>query len=376
MTMEENFLDRDLERIFRPLGRAGTPGSLASIKDAFNTFAAQRRMAPEALLKALAGDLELRIAVLDGAAMSREEGFFRHPAALEVLGELAREWGTLAPTRALRVLVLNAGRGCEAISLAIALSGQGFMVKEWDVRVSALDISRAAVNIARRGVLPESELEYLSSQERRKHFKCQRGECRVRPGLAQIIEHAWGDPFLETPENPIPSLLGNVDLLLARGFFQDLPDGCVDAFKTCVEQLLTDGGLAFLGPGELWAPEGALSLEERRGVFYFRKGERRPRANKFFQPRQKKAAIPGAPEGAPPSPRLSQLRSSAQALLKNNPWDARELLLEAISSAQEEAASYNPSDYRALSEAEAALGRPQTSALLLGAVELLEKPAS
>jgi chemotaxis methyl-accepting protein methylase len=364
------FLDDALRSVFRPLGRAGTAGSLRAIRAAFLDRAARRGQSPGVALRHLLGRPSEALAVWDRATLATEGAFFRHPAVFQALGGLMSEWAALAPRKSIRALVLRAGLGHEAASLAIELSGRGFLLRDWDLRISALDPSPKALERALEFSFPPPDLESLEAPLRRKHFRQARGAFHLRQGLRDIIGPALGDPFLRPANDPLPALSGGVDLLLARGFLRDLPDASLGALRGLIPGLLAEGGLAFLAPGELWLPGDGLSLEERGGVFFFRKGGGRQRPNRFFQAKARKGRPRPEPQ-ARPSPRLDQIRKSAAMLLPGSPGKARSFALEAISSAQEEAGSYSPGDYRILAEAERALGRPKVADALFEALEAM-----
>jgi chemotaxis methyl-accepting protein methylase len=368
-------LKRSVSSVFRPLGRAGVEESLQEIMAAFMRRAEGLRMEPRELADRLPGDFDEAVRIWGLAARGREAGFFDGPACFEVLGELAEEWAQLNPVRTLRVLVLGAQGGYEAVSLAMELSQRGFLVKDWELRIDALDLSREAVSTASSMSWTEADMGRLAPEVRRRHFKFIRGGWSLKEPLRGMVRFGWGDPFIDHRDNLLPSFEGKVDLLLARGFFRDVPDNMLPVFQEKASSMLADGGLALLGPGELWVPEGRIALEERRGVFYLRASGGRMRANRFFHPKGGKAALRDslAMEPKAPSARLRQLRRQAMSLLRNNePWKARAYALECISSAQTESGSFSPPDYRVLADAEEMLGRPGIAGLVRSAMELAE----
>ncbi|MDR2339938.1 MAG: hypothetical protein LBF40_07390 [Deltaproteobacteria bacterium] len=377
-------LKEGLREAFGPYGRGGTPLSLTELWNATQKRAARLRKGPEDYLRGLPGPngalprdaYPEALRVWDLVEQGRPGRFFGYPALFQALPGLVREWGTLASKKSISALVLAAGSGHEAASLAMSLSAGGFPLWDWDVGIRALSLSKAAALRAAAFAFPEKDASWLTEALGTKHLKESRGEFRLRPGVRRLISPGWGDPFLPHPANPLPGLSGTVDLLLARSFWRDLPDGLFGEFKAKTQSLLAEGGMAFLAPGELWVPDAGFSLEERQGVFFFRKGDTRRRANTFFRAKDRGGKAPTGPSPQPrPGPRLRQIRESAAMLLEKDPEKAKDFAIEAISSAQEESGTFCPKDYRMLAEAERALGRPNIAHAIDEAMELAENAA-
>jgi chemotaxis methyl-accepting protein methylase len=162
------------------------------------------------------------------------------------------------------------------------------------------------------------------------------------------------------PVNLLSRFRGKVDVLLARNLSREAPDELVQALPAAVDFLLNEGGLCFTGPGEIWAPTTGVSLEERNGVFFFRKSRSKRKANTFHSPRRGRAAAATAagPQGAGPDPaRYAGAVEDSAASLPDDPERARGKALDAIELASEDMLAWPPA-YEALARAEEALGRP------------------
>jgi hypothetical protein len=118
-----------------------------------------------------------------------------------------------------------------------------------------------------------------------------------------------------------------------------------------------------------------MTLEERNGVFHFRKSRGTRKANTFHTPRRGRgtAGAPGAPSrepdgGAAPAGVESLLASSRKAL-PEKPELARKLALDAIGLACDGRVAWPPA-YLALAAAEEALGRGAFARQIREAMEL------
>ncbi|MDR2352258.1 MAG: hypothetical protein LBF22_03690 [Deltaproteobacteria bacterium] len=375
MTNSDYFDEHKLSLIFQEFGKGGTKGTFNEIKKAFLKRAEILNLPAQTLLQKIFINPLEALKIWDIVALRREDSFFNYPETFEVAGELMREWATLSPTRSLKALILGAGRGFEAASLSMEMSTQGLLIKGFDVEINSLDLSKACVDRAKSGVFTEQEVYALGSHLLRKHLTFKRGEYYLKDTIKKLTRCYFGDPFFPSDHKILESKAleayeGEVDILFARSFWRDLPDDKIEAFVDSLEPLLKDGALAFLAPGEIFVPKGKLSLEERRGVFYFRKGEAKRHKNSFFAPKRRETKL-SVESSHKPSPRLDQIRKSAIMALPTEPSLAKEYALEAIISAANESGTYHPQDYKTLSQAEEALCRPKMAKLIMEAYLLL-----
>ncbi|MDR2612290.1 MAG: hypothetical protein LBG06_05480 [Deltaproteobacteria bacterium] len=405
---------------FRALGRAGTPEALAALLDIASRRAGARPAPPggdpaerpeerEAREGAYAGRLLAdgaeTLAVWDTYAEVRplERGFFADPRAFEEIPELVREWSAFAEERRLTALVLGCGRGWGAVSLAASLAAAGLPERNWEIDITGLDLSPRALALAAGLRFDRSALDGFPYPQGR-WFRAEAGGVRrFRDGEGASLSFGFGDPYLaegpdarrppddpegagpgagagpppdagsrggrDTPrdcrlvppgglENLLPRFRGRVDVLLARFLSREAPDELAGRLPEAVAELLREGGLAFTGPGEIWAPGPGLTLEARNGVFYFRKSRGRRKANTFHTPRRGRAARGPLPAPAPAHApgRYEGLAAASRQALPEGPEKARRLALDAVTLSCEDMLVWPPA-YEALAEAEEALGR-------------------
>ncbi|MDR1080984.1 MAG: hypothetical protein LBQ79_08485 [Deltaproteobacteria bacterium] len=377
-------------RTFRALGRAGTPESLAALVDIAAHRAAARRIGEADYALELQTDPAEALAVLDLYSLVRplESGFFAGPRVFEEIPLLVREWSAFADVRVLTALVLGCGRGWSAVSLAATLASAGLPERNWTVDVNGLDVSRKALATAEARRYCENDLAGFPFP-RGRWFKSEAGTSRrFREGGGTSLSYGFGDIYLpavagegrrELPGglvNLLGSFRGRVDLLLARNLTREAPDEAAGVLPSLAGELLREGGLCFTGPGEIWAPLPGMSLEERNGVFYFRKGPEKRKANTFHTPRRGRvpsaAPSPLAGSAAPEPAGYSGLLEASAALLPEDPEGAREKALEAVTLASEDMLAWPPG-YEALAKAEEGLGRLAYAGQIREAMELYMK---
>jgi chemotaxis methyl-accepting protein methylase len=299
MTVDFSKMDPDareglrslLGALFRPLGRGGTARSL----DELSICALERSAATNtelfSYLGSLSGDFPevMKLWDLKAAKFPAEEGFFQDPTIFEAGIELIKEWATVSSDKKLRVLVLGAGIGHSTASLSMLLSGLSLKATGWDIAIDGLDLSPRNVKKAGEFLFTEAEVRNLPFPKL-KWFQHGSGGLRFRANLGPPINHRWGDPFLspeDHPENGLVDFFGKVDVLFCRYLSREAPDSLAKTLPLVMSSLLAEGGLAFTAPEEVWEPAKGISLENREGVFHYRKGFLKTKANFFFAPKKR-----------------------------------------------------------------------------------------
>ncbi len=202
--------------------------------------------------------------LLDG-----ETRFFRYPLALQSLASLVLpELEKRKPEhpRSLRILSAGCSTGEEAYSIGMSVceevncNGGG-----WNVNIVASDIRRRALEIAERGLYPQSALEHIPP-----HL--------VQPYFAKVDEHLLVKPRLRnlvrfSPMNLAkPSFLGQFDCIFCMDV---LPRFSTAQRTTLVRRLhlyLEPGGYLFLGQNEkLPASEVKFQPQARDGYTVYQK---------------------------------------------------------------------------------------------------------
>ncbi|MDR1313186.1 MAG: hypothetical protein LBQ12_05695 [Deltaproteobacteria bacterium] len=420
-------------RAFRALGRAGTPESLAALVDIASHRASASGIGEVDYALALERDPAEALAALDvyGSLRPLERRFFEGPRAFEEVPLLVREWSAFAGERRLTALVLGCGRGWSPVSLAASLAAAGLPERSWAIEVNGLDVSPRALALAGSRRYDEADLEGFP-YPRGRWFKNEAGSSRrFRDDAGVSLSYGFGDVYLpcggvrieqgppvwgsrkdgrdgaglpgpdgeaggavgggggpeiapgEGPaagaaagsgfrENLLWSFRGKVDVLFARNITREAPDERAGALPAAVPELLREGGLCFTAPGEIWPPSANLSLEERNGVFYFRKSASKRKANTFHTPRRGRDSGPAGRSAALPAPdpaKYKPFTDASAAMLPENPEGARGAALEAITAASEDMLAWPPA-FEALARAEEGLGRLAFAAQIREAMEV------
>ena len=260
-------------------------------------------------------------------ALANGGAFFKPPQQFEAAGAVLREWSVGAPERTLLALALGCG-AFETISLAITLEEAGFRSKNWQVEIRGLDLNPQAVARAQAGFF--EELPGLSAGRRRKWFAPRAGGFGFKFGLAPPISLAAGNAY--EPETwPWPA--ASYNLIFCRGLTFEAPRQAPGRLAEILLAALAPGGFIFTAPGEFLV-SGELYLEERAGVTWYRRGDRRAKANRFHQPRRKQAR---EQEEEPCPPELELKLAEAKRLWEaGRPDEARDLVGEVLTAFLEE----------------------------------------
>ncbi len=173
-----------------------------------------------ALVEEMAGmGGRLRRASAEAAALN-ETGFFRDRELFDALrtAVLPRLIAARAETRRLRVRCAGCSTGQEAYSVAIMLQ-ESFadQLKDWDLRIAAMDVVEEAVEYARRGRYRRTEVNRgLPARMLVRYFTRDGEEWAIAPELRAICEFEVADvcqPAREAAEFDL-TLMRNVLLFL------------------------------------------------------------------------------------------------------------------------------------------------------------------
>jgi chemotaxis protein methyltransferase WspC len=184
----------------------------------------------------------------------RETRFFRD---LVVFNHIRDALAQLATTVSgpLRILSAPCGSGEEAYSLAAMLQLLGVSPARFSI--DAIDISPAALEIARRGIYPERALSHAPAELQQ--------ACAQRQGTDWIVHEPLRERVQFARRNLAqPGILGNVaqyHLILCRNLFIYLAPAARAALAQSLSTALLPGGRLFLGTadrvgelGDLFAP--------------------------------------------------------------------------------------------------------------------------
>ncbi|MFA4870124.1 MAG: CheR family methyltransferase [Pedobacter sp.] len=171
--------------------------------------------------------------------------FFRDQEAFKIIEE------TVIPaiiknnnTEVLKIWVAGCATGEEAYSIAILIKEYlNKYPKNIEVKIFASDISKAALDIASKGIYPESLVKTIS-EDRLEQFFTKEGESyRVKHDLRKMLIFAQHDLTKNTP-------YCNMDLISCRNLLIYLNVTLQQKIFALLHFGLKEGGYLFLGPSE------------------------------------------------------------------------------------------------------------------------------
>jgi chemotaxis protein methyltransferase CheR len=219
----------------------------------------ERRLAPRLEVHGLPGFAEYQRLLRHGAGRKQELDtavellttnetyFYREPQQLrafaeEILPQLARD---RARQRRLRVWSAGCSTGEEPYTIAILLLRAGLFAG-WDVEVLGTDLSRRALEAARRGVYGTSAFRSPESEQLRPWFEAREGRWAVREEVRGLVRLA----HLNLLDGPGTDAVGAFDVVFCRNvlIYFDLPARrrVLAAFR----RRLRPGGHLLLGHSE------------------------------------------------------------------------------------------------------------------------------
>jgi chemotaxis protein methyltransferase CheR len=204
---------------------------------------------------------------------TRETSFFRNPPQIEafrakILPQLV-ERKQQAGDRAVRLWSAGCASGEEPYTLAtLLLDGLPFS-SLWNVQIIASDISRAALNQARRGIYPREALRSLPPQWVQRHFLTVGGTYHVRDEVKRLVQFS----HLNLADANRMRLIQQVDIVFCRNvliyFGAEVKRTVVDGFY----RALVPSGYLFLGHAEtLHNVSAAFRILPYDGAFVYQKG--------------------------------------------------------------------------------------------------------
>lgn len=232
---------------------------------------------------------------LVNALTVEESYFFREAAQMELLRRRALPERAEARDRDGTLQLWSAGcaAGQEAYTLAILLREQGLASRS---RVLATDLSRQALERARRGVYSKWSLRVLDARRRQTYFREVPGGFAVDPGLARFVTFRQHNLVGASPGRPVRDM----DVVLCRNVLVYLTPAAIKSAGRMLVEALAPGGWLLTASTDprLEGVEGLHAVVSPEGMAYRR--------------------LAGAPAGgarrrrtAPPPPRQAPPRRSA-----------------------------------------------------------------
>ncbi len=178
-------------------------------------------------------------------AVIPETWFFRNEAAFDCLAEYAQTWRMKTPEDSvLRILSIPCSTGEEVWSLAITLAEAG--MPESAYHIDAVDVSRMAVERARRGIYGEGAFRKEGYAHRHIYFSAIGKRFQIRDSLRRNICFRKGnllDEGLLEEEDPY-------HVVFCRNLLIYLSVSAKNIAVKNIERLLYAGGIVFLGHAE------------------------------------------------------------------------------------------------------------------------------
>ena len=177
-----------------------------------------------------------------------ETGFFRCPTAFDslakvVIPELHSRKAAEHPHN-LRVWSAGCATGEEPYSIAMSVcEAVNCSAGAWKVHMVGSDIRRQALQIAERGVYPQSSLRHLSSELVQTYFAKVGQHLLVKPRLRNLVTF--------TPMNLVaPTYIGRFDCIFCMDVLPHFSTAQRIALVQRLHLYLEPGGYLFLGYGE------------------------------------------------------------------------------------------------------------------------------
>jgi chemotaxis protein methyltransferase WspC len=176
------------------------------------------------------------------AVVVPETWFYRYPESFRHLGEYCNSLPF--SDKPIRVLSAPCATGEECYSIAMALVEAGIPLTRF--RVEGLDVSRRAIELAKRGCFGEHAFRESQVPPRERYFHSQKAEYTVRSEIRERVHFRTGnlaDPNLLIGETPY-------DAVFCRNLFIYLTDQARQTVINTIDRLLNPAGVIYMGHAE------------------------------------------------------------------------------------------------------------------------------
>jgi len=181
---------------------------------------------------------------------TNETYFFREEFQLrsfneEIIPELCERKLAAGQDKRLRIWSAGCSTGEEPYTIAMLLL-ENPAVRDWQIDIVGTDISQRVLQLARKGLYPESSFRSTDERYRRTYFRPQDGKWLIDDGVRRLVTISHLNLF----DTPRVALLGRMDVIFCRNviIYFDQP-----AKKRVIEtffQRLAPGGYLLLGHSE------------------------------------------------------------------------------------------------------------------------------
>ena len=184
------------------------------------------------------------------AMMVRETSFFRDRAPFRQFSDIILPDLIKSRSRERRIRIWCAGcsTGQEPYSIAMLLNDRAAELDGWSISVMATDVSKRAIETARRGYYSQFEVQRgLPIEFLMKHFSRRRSKWEISDmvsGMVSFHQHNLLDGA---------SQFGEFDIIFCRNVLTYMDDSIKDAVFASLSETLASDGYLFLGIGETTA---------------------------------------------------------------------------------------------------------------------------
>jgi chemotaxis protein methyltransferase CheR len=181
---------------------------------------------------------------------NNETYFFREQAQLKVLAEHVlrglKERKAQSGERTLKVLSAGCSTGEEALTTAMLIHDSGQFFWGWDVQVVGMDVDRAALEKARKGVYFHNSFRGVSPALVERHFVREGTAAHAKDGIKRLTRFVEGN-ILDPASYPE---LRPLDVVLCRNVLIYFSDATTERAVTLFYDILRPGGYLLLGHAE------------------------------------------------------------------------------------------------------------------------------
>ena len=181
---------------------------------------------------------------------NNETYFFREAPQLTVFADHVlkqlKDKKSREGSRSFRILSAGCSTGEEALTLAMIVYDSGQFFWNWDVQVTGLDVDKAALDKARRGVYHQNSFRAMSPALLERHFTRQGAAAQVKEAVRRMVSFRQGN-LLEPASF---AGLDPLDVIFCRNVLIYFSDAAILRAVRQFHELLGPGGYLFLGHAE------------------------------------------------------------------------------------------------------------------------------
>jgi chemotaxis protein methyltransferase CheR len=147
-----------------------------------------------------------------------------------------------------RISILSAGcsSGEEAYTLAMILYDSGLFFWSWDARVIGMDLDRAALEKAERGLYHPNSFRSIRAAVAEKHFVREPGGARVKDPIRKMVSFRYGNIVDAASYDGLAA----VDVVFCRNVLIYFSDAMILKVMKLFHGVMAPGGYLFLGHAE------------------------------------------------------------------------------------------------------------------------------